>query len=84
MVRRKVEDLRRRPIICFARGCRRLFRADIVGLECVQMRSFSPAGRVSDASSMAAQIAYSSAESLLDVLGKWDAQGSLADMLARP
>ena len=31
----EVEDLRRRLIICSARGCRGLFRADTAGLECV-------------------------------------------------
>ena len=35
------EDLRRRLIIRSARGCRVLFRADVVGFENVQMRSYS-------------------------------------------
>ena len=36
----EVEDLRMILIICLARGCRRLFRADIAGLENMQLRSF--------------------------------------------
>ena len=66
----EVEDLRRRLIICSARGCRGLFRAEIAGLKNVQMRSFSQGRRDSGGSSMAAQIAYSSAESTLNVLGR--------------
>ena len=40
----EVEDFRRRLIICSARGCRGLFRADIAGLECVQMRNYKVQG----------------------------------------
>ena len=67
----EVKDLRRRLIIYLARGCRELLRADVCADE-----SFSP-GRPS---SMTAQIAYSSAESTLNVFRRGTRKWSLADM----
>ena len=52
----EVEDLRGYRIICLVNECRGFFRADIADFESGQVRSFSMAGRVSDASSMADQI----------------------------
>ena len=67
----EVDVLRGRLIICLEREFRELFRADMAGLERVQMRSFSPGRRVLDASGMATQITFSSIESTLNVLGRW-------------